>query len=515
MDPQKDIFALDGENAQKKAATKPGGVSKKPKVPKPALRISKRRIKKAKKSSKRKAYCWWAMPAICLSLVATVFMLILGIHEFSAHASFEEQVESALKSTFYEGVCVDRYEMKGFDLEEALDTFDKRVEEPYRQRYLYFDINEDDGFIVTADELGYTSDYDKVIADAWNYGRSGSLEERYRSVQQVGSGKINFEVHRTLYDPEKLRQITDNVAKTLTLPMQEAGVSGFDFATRSFSFTEGAAGSYVDADALYEQARQKLESGGGQISVNVVVTQPERDISQVAASYGMITSAVTSASSSSKNRLINLSLACIAINGTVLEPGDEFSFNGVVGARTKAKGYKNAPVYTNGEVSEDIGGGVCQVSTTVWNAAMKADCEIVERHEHSRTVAYVDKGKDATVSWSSQDMKFKNTTGHTLYIVAYLRDDKRVVVEIYGELFPNGNYIKIEAKTTRKIAPGDPVRVYNPALKRGAEVVISEARTGYKAEAYRVYYDGNDTEIKRVFLCSSYYKEAAARIEYG
>ena len=187
----------------------------------------------------------------------------------------------------------------------------------------------------------------------------------------------------------------------------------------------------------------------------------------------------------------------------------------MVGKRTKEKGYKLAGVYTNGEVGEDIGGGVCQVSTTLWNAAMKADCEIVERHEHSRPVTYVDKGKDATVSWGMQDMKFKNTSDETLYIVAYLREDKRVLVEIYGRLLPDGSYIKIEAKTTRKISPGEPERIYNPVIPKGQEVVVSEARTGYKAEAYRVYYSADDVELKREFLCSSYYKESAAKIEYG
>ena len=373
----------------------------------------------------------------------------------------------------------------------------------------------EDGFLITAEALGYKSNYDQVISEAWNYGRSGSLEERYRSINGVSSNKINFSVSRTLYDPAKLREVTDSVAKAYTKQKQDAGIDSFDFATRSFSYKMESAGSYVDADALYEQACAVFDQGGGLVTVNVVALEPEMTLENVQAHYGMITSAVTNASSSSNNRLININLACKAITGTAIEPGEEFSFNTVVGKRTKDKGYTIAPVYTNGEVSTDIGGGVCQVSTTLWNAAMKTDCEIVERHAHSRPVSYVDKGKDATVSWDSQDMIFKNTTDSTLYIVAYLREDKRVVTEIYGKLPSDGSYIKIEAKTTKKIAPGDAVMVYNPQLKKGEQVVVNEARTGYKAEAYRVYYDASDTEIRRELLCTSYYKESAARIEYG
>ena len=468
----------------------------------------------AARKGKRRGYCWWAMPVSSACGLIVAFVLMLGFREYLGYRSFSEEVDKALDRSFYEGVCVDNYEMKGFGLEEALDAFELRVENKYRQSSLCFDIG-DDGFLITAEELGYTSDYEDIITRAWNYGRSGSLEERNRSIKTVNSNKINFSISRTLYDPEKLRQVTDSVAEAYTLEMKDACVSGFDFGTRTFQFSEAVTGTYVDADALYNEACALLESGGGLLKVNVEVVEPSLMLSDIQSSYGMITSAVTNASSSTNNRLINLNLACKAINGTVVEPGGVFSFNETVGERTTKKGYTLAGVYTNGELGQDIGGGVCQVSTTLWNAAMKADCTIVERHEHSRPVAYVDRGKDATVSWNSQDMKFENTTGSTLYIVAYLREDKRVLVEIYGEMMPDGQYIKIEAQTTRKISPDEPERVYNPALPVGQEVVVTEPRTGYKAVAYRVYYDANDVEIKRELLCSSYYREARGKIEYG
>ena len=495
---EQNLFDLPGE--RKKAAVK--------------SKTQKKTKAGGKKKTGKTEYCWWAAPLMTLSFLIVAFVIMTGFREYIAYASFRDEVSSALNDQFYEGVCVDNYEMTGFGLEDALSAFDSRVENRYRQRSLCFEIG-DEGFLITAEELGYASDYDSVIREAWNFGRSGSLEERYRSINQVASNKINYRVNRRLYDPEKLREVTDNVAKSYTREVKNAGVVDFDFATRCFTYADGQTGTYVDAEKLYTDACALIENGGGLLVVDVKTIEPEFSRIDVENKYGMITSAVTNASSSSNNRLINLNLACKAINGTVLEPDAVFSFNEVVGKRTESRGYTVAPVYTNGEVGQDIGGGVCQVSTTLWNAAMKADCEIVERHEHSRPVSYVDKGKDATVSWGSQDMQFKNTTGHTLYIVAYLREDKRVLIEIYGELFPDGNYIKIETKTTRTIKPGDPERIYNPLLSSGEEIVVTEARTGYKAEAYRVYYDKNDTELSRSLLCYSYYKEARAQIEYG
>lgn len=102
-----------------------------------------------------------------------------------------------------------------------------------------------------------------------------------------------------------------------------------------------------------------------------------------------------------------------------------------------------------------------------------------------------------------------------MYIIAYLSSDKKVYCEIYGKLFDNGGYIKIEAQTTKTIAPPAPVYTYNPALGPGKFVVISDQRTGYKASAYRVYYNASGKEVNRELLCNSYYKEAAAKVEYG
>ena len=172
----------------------------------------------------------------------------------------------------------------------------------------------------------------------------------------------------------------------------------------------------VDADALYRQASAALNGGGATVQVAVNTVEPTKDSSDVNGRFGMITQAVTNASSSNKNRLTNLRLACAALNGYCIQPGETFSFNQVVGQRTAKRGYKKATVYQSGELAEDIGGGVCQVSTTLWNAAMKANCEIVERSEHSRTVAYVDKGKDATVSDDRYDFVFTNNTGANIYI---------------------------------------------------------------------------------------------------
>lgn len=128
-----------------------------------------------------------------------------------------------------------------------------------------------------------------------------------------------------------------------------------------------------------------------------------------------------------KERSHNIYLAAEAINNTVVFPGEEFSFNKVVGKRTVEKGYKRAPVIVKGELSEDIGGGICQVSSTLFNAVNLEGIRIVERYSHSRKVPYVPPGKDATVSWWGPDFIFKNEYSHPILIRAKAIDGKMVI----------------------------------------------------------------------------------------
>ncbi|WP_068672556.1 VanW family protein [Oceanobacillus sp. Castelsardo] len=140
---------------------------------------------------------------------------------------------------------------------------------------------------------------------------------------------------------------------------------------------------------------------------------------------------VTFFRSSNKERSHNISLATEAIDNTVVFPGETFSFNDIVGERTKEKGYKRAPVIVRGELSEDIGGGICQVSSTLFNAIDLKGIQIVERYAHSKRVPYVPPGRDATVSWWGPDFVFKNLYNEPILIRAKAGNGK-MIVTIYS-----------------------------------------------------------------------------------
>lgn len=137
-----------------------------------------------------------------------------------------------------------------------------------------------------------------------------------------------------------------------------------------------------------------------------------------------ISSYTTTLYNKEENRIHNIKTAAKKLNHTVIGPGDIFSFNDVIGERTKARGYKKASILVDGEKKTGTGGGVCQISSTLYNAALGADMEIVERHKHSKEVPYVPEGKDAAVVYNSKDFRFKNTKDYPVEILITVTEDE-------------------------------------------------------------------------------------------
>ena len=443
-------------------------------------------------------------------LVGIGIMVVLMMRQNALHADFLMMRGVVDQQTFYDGTTVDGVDVSGMTLSEAKEYWRDTIEPAYSGRTVTFD----NGASVTARDLGYTSDYEAVLTSAWSAGRRGSLEERYIRAASRQQTPLAYSVTRSDYSENIVAQYVQLAAKQVDRPVQNAGIESFDPDTCEFTFIEARPGTLLDQESLRESIKTAISEGGGAVTIPVIAIPPDATTEEVAARCGMISSAVTNASSSSSARLNNIRLALSFINGTCLRPGEVFSFNNTVGKRTAERGFKKAGAYSSGEVTEQVGGGICQVSTTLFNAVAKADLEIVERHNHSLTVGYVDKGKDATVNWGSQDFRFKNTTGDNIYICCYLTDDKRVRFGIFGQMLENGETITIEAVTTRTL-DYDTRYQASALLAPGQTSVIQEGRVGYEAEAYKLRWDANGNQISKELLCKSRYPARSRIIQYG
>jgi len=467
------------------------------------------RSRPKKKKGRRKADAKALSAALALLIMIGCLLGLAG-WQYNQYQTFLIMKAAVDRSTFYEGTFVEGVDVSGMTLDQAIEHWNTGIEPGYSQR----SVTLSNGASFTAAELGYSSDYMTVLGNAWNAGRSGSLVERYEALSQRRTQTANYNVTRAPYSADAIRSCVAAIAEQIDRPARNAHIESFDTSEYTFRFADEVVGSKLDTERLAADMASALDNGGGTAELVVSAIQPEVVKADIAGKYGMITSAVTNASSSSKNRLANIKLALEMIDGTCLKPGETFSFNGVVGQRTKDRGFKVATAYSSGTVVEEVGGGICQVSTTLFNAAVKADLEIVERHNHSLTVSYVDRGKDAAVNWGSQDLRFTNTSGDNIYISCYLDGDKRVRFGVFGKLLPDGETITVEAKTTEKI-DFETELVPNAALASGKTQVAQKGKQGYEAEAYKVRWDADGDRISRELLCRSRYKSVTEIIEYG
>ncbi|MHC0035576.1 VanW family protein [Pseudoneobacillus sp. C159] len=192
-------------------------------------------------------------------------------------------------------------------------------------------------------------------------------------------------------------------------------------------------GFQLDKGSLISQLYQSLYSSGPSVvDIKKIPVYPEVDseiLSQIREKQ--IGQYLTYFNSGNRERSLNIDLAAKAINNHVVFPGQTFSFNQVVGKRTKGKGYLPAPIIVKGELSEGVGGGICQVSSTLFNAVDRSGLKVVERYSHSRDVPYVPKGRDATVSWYGPDFRFTNKYNQPILIKAKVYHGK-LIVSIYS-----------------------------------------------------------------------------------
>ena len=515
--PQSNKGAAGKKTAGKTAVKNSSGAKKRP-AKKQGSRGSAGAGKKRSSQKKRKKQqtAWWCWPVTIVMLVILSAVGLVIASEMKSYEEFKVMRSMVSFDGFHQGVSIDGVDVGGKYQGEVLMGL-RNQEESIRNQLSLTLVCGDQTWKIVADDLDYHSDYENVVGQAYKLGRDGSVRDRYNAISQLNSSGASFSITRG-YDLSLLRIITDQIAEELSYPAVSATVSSFDPHSLKFEFTSAAKGRRVDPEQLYASALAAIQSGvGGQtIAITQEIVEPDVTRTELEDSFGKITEAKTSTSGSNKNRLKNIELALKSLNGICVEPGMTFSFNSIVGQRTSERGYKMAGAFVDGLVSEELGGGICQVSTTLFNAVAKADLEIVERQPHSRPVGYVDEGKDAAVSWPSQDFKFTNNTDFPIYLVAGTNENNnRCIISVYGRCLPNGQSIVIESHVTETLDPEEDRYIYTTDLPTGTKELVEAAREGYKATAYKIYLDANGKEIRREVLCNSRYNAAGAVYKVG
>lgn len=294
---------------------------------------------------------------------------------------------------------------------------------------------------------------------------------------------------------------------------KNGGITGYDKKTDKFTFEEGTNGAVIDQDKLAQDIVDAIQRKDYKavIQAQTKEVSPDLSIAQLKDKYTTI-STYTTTTTNNSNRNENIRLSCDAINGTIVNPGQEFSFNNTTGARTEAKGYKPATAYLNGEIVQEPGGGVCQISSTLYNAVIFAGLKSTERHAHSYEPTYVTPGEDAAVSFGGPDFKFVNNSDYPIAIRTKFANNK-LTISIYGvPILKKGEKIRMSSVKKQVLDPPPPVYEEDQTLQLDVEETVKEAVPGSSWSTDLVTYQ-DDKEVSREFFHNSSYRGKSAIIK--
>ncbi len=426
---------------------------------------------------------------------------------------FRQQAYAAPDDRIEQGVTAGEIDLAGMTQEEASQAIQGYVD-ALGEKQVQLTAKEGQSVSVAAADLGISWANPRIASEAAALGKKGNIVVRYKVLEDLKHKGYHFDIQLE-FDKEAIRRVVEEQCSQFNVEAVDAHLRRVD---GNFEVEEGQTGYLVDTEAsaadIYTYLTQQWDGEDGSVALVVAVDAPKgkaEDLLQVKDVLGSFT---TSFASSGGDRSGNVTNGCSKIDGTTLYPGDVFSTYDAVKPFSKENGYYMAGSYINGQVVDSIGGGICQVSTTLYNAVLGAELEVTERYNHSMIVNYVDPSADAAIAESAgKDFKFVNNTEYPIYIEGYTQD-KKITFTIYGVETRDANRTVVyESKVLEKIVPEKDTIVADASQPVGF-LHTSAAHVGYRAELWKVVtQDG--VEVSREKVNSSSYKMSPRTVTVG
>lgn len=436
----------------------------------------------------------------------TLVVIICGLAAYSVAIS---NLVKKWDDKIYPGVTVQNVSLGGMTKEEAKVKLKGSFEGEIDNKVLPINI-EGKTFELNYSDISPTYDIDGTVDEAFSYGKDSGLLGKYLSIKGKNKNEIGLAFS---YDEDKLKEFEEKVIKEVNQDPVNATIKIVGDKVQVEPEEDGIG---VDIDTLDSKIREVLNgeiNSEEVVNVEAEVTKASitaEDLSKVKDIMGSFS---TSYGTSSAGRSHNIELATQKINGTIVMPGETFSFNDVVGPRTEEAGFQEAGTYVGNKVEPGIGGGICQVSTTLYRAVMRANIRSTERTNHSMAVGYALPGLDATVAYGYLDYKFKNTYDFPIYIQGYTAG-KVVTYNVYGDTSAlDGKTYDMVNEIIETLPPETKV-VDDPTLDEGTEVNEGGGMTGYKATSYQITYE-NGVEVNREKVATDTYTKVDVVIKKG
>lgn len=407
-------------------------------------------------------------------------------------------------ATVKTGVFAEGLDLSGKTQAEATAAIEAYVEELKQVEITLLAAN-NNAVTTTAGELGISWVNTDLVQEALDLGTHGNIIQRYKTLKDLENKKYTF----TLEFEFDIEAINNILAEEGTKFNQEAIDVSLIREDGAFQIVEGQIGYMLDVensiDLVYDYLTAEWNHQACSIPLDIIEDVPRGSVEELAAVQDVLGSFTTSYSTSGSSRSANVENGSRLINGITLYPGEEFSTYEAVSPFTQKNGYYMAGSYINGRVVDSLGGGICQVSTTLYNAVLNSELEVTERHNHSMIVAYVDPSADAAIAESSgKDFKFVNNTDYPIYIES-TTSNKKITVNIYGkESRSTGRQVRYESEVLQVIHPPADL-IYADAGQPLGYIVTESAHIGYKARLWKVVTE-DGVEVSREQVNSSNYK---------
>ena len=427
------------------------------------------------------------------------FLDDIYVEDFNKKA--EEEIED-IPGTIIDGVYAGSIDISGMTYKQALNAVNGYVDSVSSRNLAIESINENIVQFPLSD-LGIKWGNKDIIIDAMGLGKGGNLIEQYKTICDLKKSPKVYDVQLD-FDREKITELINEEANRSNIRPTNAVIERVDghFVIKS----QGVAGVEINVAKSVSDIMSVLSNiGEGDLYVALTTDVYESDIDEEALSQmtDILGTYTTSFKTSSQDRSGNVNTGCRHVNGTVLYPGEQFSMYNSVSPFTEENGYFMAGSYLNGMVVESLGGGICQVSSTLYNAVIRSELQVDERSPHSMVVTYVDLSSDAAIAGTYKDFKFTNNTDYPIYIEGYTTDEKKITFNIYGkekkkrkkkDTRDPRRTVEFESVETSKTEPEGEKIIADPSKPVGF-ISTQSAHIGYTGELWKIVkVDGVETE---------------------
>ena len=429
---------------------------------------------------------------LSVAIFAVAVSMFFGMY-FQVNAKSNEKQIS-------EGIYIESINVGGMTQEEAEAVLAEYITELSNKKITFTAGDKQLDFMTS--ELGISVANKDVVKEAMAVGKTGSLLTRYKDLSDLKHGDLVLDLDVCIDSEMVTALLNDNINKIDTKAVNNT----LRRENGEFIYVEGTTGISVNVGpsvALIEEYISDEWNGeDAVVELSAQIVEPKGSEAELAQVKDLLGGYHTNFRTSVAARITNINVATSRINGTVLYPGDEFSVNETILYRNKENGYEKAGSYEGGQTVQTYGGGVCQVSTTLYNAVILSELEITDRRSHSMTVAYVPLSMDAMIADGIQDFKFKNNTEYPIYLEGYT-EGKDLYFNIYGvETRPSNRTIEFESVV---LSTQDPGTTFVAAeLPVGTVTQTQSKHIGYKTELWKIVKEDGVQVSRELFNKSSY-----------